>query len=139
MVRKFNISLRKFFDPSRLSVIFLVPVAAAAAGDGCTSTPEPGPLTAEQTVEMVSGNTFKLLNEETYAFADESGALRGLNLASGGQFGKWRVDDQGQLCASWSEVDNGAENCAVLLAVKEDQVLWREVDMRVLEGNPKEL
>ena len=96
-------------------------------------------MTPEETLQVVSGNTFKLLNEEIYAFADESGELRGLNLTSGGRIGQWRVDGQGQLCALWNEVDNGAENCGVLLAVKDNQVLWNDVDMVVLEGNPQEL
>lgn len=140
MVKKFNISLRRFFDPSRLSVIFVVvPVAAAAAGDGCSSAPEPGPLTPEETLQVVSGNTFKLLNEEIYAFADDSGQLRSRNAPSGGRVGQWRVDGQGQLCALWKEVDNGAETCSVLLAIKDNQVLWAEVDMVILEGNPQEL
>lgn len=138
-MRKFNMSLRKFFDPSRLSVIFLVPIAAAAAGDGCSSTPEPGPLTAEQTLELVSGNTFQIPNEERYAYADESGSLRGSNLSSGGVNGKWRVDEQGQLCALWNNVDDGAERCGVLAAVDEELVVWQEVTMNILDGNPKEL
>ncbi len=65
----------KLYDPSRLSVIFLIPAAMAATSGGWSTTPEPGPLTAEQTVEVVTGNTFQIPDEEMYAFADESGRL----------------------------------------------------------------
>ena len=139
-MREFNISLRKFFDPSRLSVIFVPIVAAAATSDGgCSSMPDPGPLTAEETLQVVSGNTFQKPDQEIYAFADESGDLRGLNLSSGGRTGQWRVDDRGQLCAFYNEVENGAEKCGVLSVVQDNQVRWLGVDMLVLEGNPQEL
>lgn len=129
----------KLYDPNRLSVIFLIPIAMAATNGGCSTTPEPGPLTAEQTVELVTGNTFQIPNEEMYAYADESGSLRGLNLPSGGRVGQWRLDSDGRLCARWNEVDDGAEDCAVLQFTDEDQYVWRETNVVILEGNPKNL
>lgn len=129
----------KLHNPNRLSVIFLVPVAMAATNGGCSTTPEPGPLTAEQTVEAVTGNTFQIPNEEMYAFADENGRLQGLNLPRGGRVGQWRIDPEGRLCARWNEVDNGAESCATLQFTEEDRFVWQETNLVILEGNPKDL
>ena len=105
----------KLFRRNALSVIFLVPVAIAVSQNrGCATTPEPGPMSGEQVVATLSGNTVQLTDGEAYAFVEPDGSLKGLNIPSGGRTGEWRVSDKGVLCARWNEVEGRPENCDAL-------------------------
>ena len=95
----------KLYKPNTLNVIFLVPVAIAMSQNGgCASTPEAGPMTKDQVVAILSENTIKLAEEESYALVRSDGSLKGLNIPNGGTTGSWRVSDNNVLCARWDLV-----------------------------------
>lgn len=134
----------RLFRRDRLHVIVLAPVAiyAISEGGGCASTPEvePGDLTAEQITATISGNTFKLADQEAYAFVAEDGGLRGLNVPSGATRGQWRVNEDGQLCATWETPDGALSRCDALTFVGDDVGYeWNENALQLLEGNPQDL
>ncbi len=130
----------KLFKPNTLNVIFLVPVAIAMSQNGgCASTPEPGPMTKDQVVATLSGNTVKLAAEESYALVGNDGSLKGLNIPSGGKTGSWRVSDNNVLCARWDIAGGGEENCDVLRYQGDKKYQWGGSTFQVLKGNPKNL
>ena len=130
----------RLYHSNVLHVIFLVPIAIyASQNGGCSSTPEPGPLTAEQTTETIAGNTVQLKGEEIYAFVAEDGMMRGKDLPHGGSVGTWKVSDNGVLCAQWTDVDGSPENCDTLRYVGEADFLWGGNLLQIIEGNPQNL
>ena len=130
----------KLFKPNTLNVIFLVPVAIAMSQNGsCATTPEPGPMTKDQVVATLSGNTVKLAAEESYALVGNDGSLKGLNIPSGGKTGSWRVSDNNVLCARWDIAGGAEENCDVLRYQGDKKYQWGGSTFQVLKGNPKNL
>ncbi len=132
--------MKRLFPRNTLSVIFLVPVAIAASqSDGSSTTKQQaGPLTEKQIVDTLSGNTVKSADQEAYAFVAPDGALRGLNLPSGGKTGEWRVSSNGVLCAKWNEA-GGKENCDQLRYLGDKRYGWGGSALNVLKGIPKNL
>ncbi len=134
----------KLFRQNTFNVIILIPIVAIAMSDngGCASTPEqrPGPLTKEQIEEAIAGNTFKAADDEVYALVDKDGSLKGLDLPNGATKGRWRVSDNGVLCAEWDTSEGSVENCATLAFFSEEiGYQWGGNSLVVLEGNPKNL
>ena len=131
--------------PGRFNVIVLViPVAMAMSDEsGCSATTgesRPGPMTAEQIEAQVPGNTFKLADQESFAFVGEDGSLRGLNTPSGATKGSWFVSDNGVLCAEWEEPGAGPKVCDTLQFISpEIGYQWGGNSLLLLEGNPKAL
>jgi hypothetical protein len=129
-----------FFKPNTLNVIILIPVAIAMSQNGgCASTPEPGPMTKDQVVATISGNTIKLTAEESYALVGSDGSLKGLNIPSGGTTGSWRVSDNDVLCARWDNVGSSQENCDVMRYKGDKEFQWGGSTLQILKGNPKNL
>lgn len=137
------INLRKYFQPTTLRVIFLVPVAMALSSEdsgGCASTPEPGALSKTQIVELLSGNTVQVKGQESYAFVEANGTMRGVNLPSGGTSGNWSVKDDGTLCAVWTNAPDTSERCAKLQFISKDEGYhWIGGNLVIVEGNPQSL
>ena len=122
----------------------LVPVAiyATSEGGGCASTPEPRPgtLTAEQVRSTIPGNTFKLVDQEAYAFVDSDGSLRGHNLPNGASKGRWTVGDDGVLCSTWGTPEGEDTNCDTLAFISERiGYQWGGNALILLPGNPKNI
>ncbi len=134
----------KLFRKNTFNVVVLVPIVAMAMSDngGCASTPEqrPGPLTKDQIEEAIAGNTFKAADDEVYALVAKDGSLKGLNLPNGATDGRWRVSDNGVLCAEWDTSGGSVENCATLAFFSEEiGYQWGGNSLVVLKGNPKNL
>lgn len=133
----------KFFASNRFNVIVLVPIVAVAMaeGGGCATTEQrPGPLTKDQIEEQIAGNTLKLADDEVFALVEENGGLKGLNLPSGATKGRWRVSDNGVLCAEWDTPQGSSENCDVLgFFNPEIGYQWGGSTLVLLKGNPKAL
>ena len=130
----------RLYRPNTFRVIFLVPVAAyASQGGGCASTPDQGVLKQEQVVEILAGNTVQSEDQKSFAFVGKDGSLRGLNIASGGKTGEWRVSDNNVLCAKWNEAPGSPENCDVLRYVGDNDYQWAGNTLRIVKGNPKNL
>ena len=134
----------RLFRRDKLHVIFLAPVAMYALSEngGCASTPEsrPGPLTAQEIAATIPGNTFKMADQESYAFVDPDGELRGLNVPNGATTGRWSVSDNGVLCASWATPKGEVSNCdALAFFSQEIGYQWGGNTVVLLEGNPKNL
>jgi hypothetical protein len=128
----------KLYRPNVMNVIMLVPLAMAMSDNGgCSSTPEPGPITTEQIQQQFVGNTLQIAGREIFAF-DENGTWRGQNLPNGAKSGTWRLSDNGVLCSK-PDVANSQENCDIVRYVGEADFKWAGGDLKVFEGNPKEL
>lgn len=129
----------KFCAGNRFNVIVLVPiiVIAMSEGGGCATTEQrAGPLTKDQIEEQIAGNTFKLADEEVYALIENEGSLKGRNLPNGATKGRWRVSDNGVLCAEWDTPQGGTENCDVLgFFNPEIGYQWGGNTMVLLKGN----
>jgi hypothetical protein len=113
-----------------------------AQSNGCASSPEarPGLLTKDQIEQTIAGNTFKLADDEVYALVGTDGSMRGLNLESGATKGRWRVSDDGVLCAEWETPQGNVENCDSLGFFSEEiGYQWGGNTLVLLEGNPKNL
>ncbi len=97
-------------------------------------------MTAEQIESQVPGNTFKLADEETYAFVAEDDSLRKLNIAGGATQGDWFVSDNGVLCAEWAGPNTNPRVCDTLHFFS-PEIGYQSGDnaMLLLEGNPKGL
>ena len=134
----------RLFRRDKLHVIFLAPVAMYAMSEngGCASTPEvaPGPLTAEQVKATIPGNTFKMADQESYAFVGPDGDLKGLNIPNGATAGQWTIADNGVLCADWASPQGAVSNCDVLaFSGAESGYQWGGNTLFLIEGNPKNL
>lgn len=134
----------KLFHSNTCNVIILIPIVAIAMADngGCASTSgqRPGPMNKAQIEEAIAGNTFKAAGDEAFALVGKDGSLRGLNLPSGAKTGRWRVSDNGVLCAEWDSSGDSVENCATL-AFFSDEIgyQWGGNSLVLLRGNPKNL
>jgi hypothetical protein len=72
--------------------------------------------------------------------AVDNGTLRGLNIPNGATSGRWRVSDNGVLCAAWDTSKGRVENCDQLgFFSKQIGYQWGGNTLVVLEGNPKSL
>ncbi len=134
----------KLFHSNTFNVIILIPIVAIAMADngGCASTSEqrPGPMTKAQIEEAIAGNTFKAADDEAFALVGKDGSLKGLNLPNGAKTGRWRVSENGVLCAEWDTSEGSVENCATLAFFsKEIGYEWGGNSLVLLKGDPKNL
>lgn len=134
----------KLFHSNTFNVIILIPIMAIAMADngGCASTSgqRPGPMTKAQIEEAIAGNTFKAVDDEAFALVGKDGNLKGLDLPNGAKTGRWRVSDNGVLCAEWDTSGGGVENCATLAFFSEEiGYEWGGNSLVLLKGNPKNL
>lgn len=130
----------RLFNRNKLQVIFLVPVAVAMSdSDGCSSTPPAEPLTATQISDVLTGNTVTDPDQTSFALVLADGSLRGRDTPNGGTVGDWRVSDNGVLCATWTDVQGGQENCDVVRFTGDKQYSWGGRLFMVIEGNPQNL
>ena len=130
----------RLFNPNRLNVIFLAPVAVVAAqGNGCSTGPESVGLTSDQVQEVIVGNTVTTGEQDAFAFVSADGTLRGTNLPSGGTTGEWRVEEDGTLCALWLDQPDTVERCDIVLSLGDNKLQWSGNDLLLVEGNPQNL
>lgn len=128
----------KLYSRSRFNVVFLVPVAMAATGDGCATTPKYVDIAPTEIVKLLSNNTVGAVDENIFAHTLGDGTMRGLNVASGGTRGKWWVNKKGHLCADWED-DQQEVRCDKLQYSADKTYLWMETKLKIVKGNPNNL
>ncbi len=127
----------KLYDRSRFNVLFLLPLAAVATGDGCSSTAETV-IPPTEVIQLLSGNTLSIVDEEIYAFTRADGTMAGKNTKTGGTVGKWWMTDSGELCGDWQD-DKEAVACDKLKIAKDKTYLWLDTKLQIAKGNTQNL
>ncbi len=128
----------KFYNRSKLNVIFLIPIALAGTGDGCATTSKNAIVAPSEVTELLSDNTVGLVGENVFALTRSDGTMKGLNIKSGATMGKWWINKQGALCADW-ENDKQEARCDKLQYTSDKIYLWMETKLNIVKGNPKNL
>lgn len=125
---------------STMAVIFLVPIVMASKnGGGCSSAPEPGPLTTTQVEQVLIGNTVSTGNNKSFALVRKDGTLAGRNIPNGGTTGTWRLSDNGVVCAKWKTAKGDKENCDALRFAGGNDYQWGGNSLKIFKGNPQKL
>jgi len=128
----------KLYKKSTFNVIFLIPIAMAATGDGCSTTPEGVALAPTEISTLLSNNTVKVVDNQIFAFTRKDGSMVGENTESGGTIGKWWLNDDGALCADWQD-DKEDARCDKLVLAGEKSYEWFGTKLHILSGNTQNL
>ena len=89
--------MKRYFDPTRLNFLFLVPLAAMALSDEDAMNAE------DLRKEFVGNTVVAQLSEGTaYAFVEPGGVARGLHPTEGPINGRYEISDDGVVCVTWS-------------------------------------
>ncbi|MEH6405613.1 MAG: hypothetical protein V7750_19735 [Sneathiella sp.] len=128
----------KLYKPSTFNVIFLIPVAMAATGEGCSTTPKGIAVAPTEITTLLSDNTVKMVDNDIFSFTRKDGTMSGLNIEGGGTVGKWWLNDDGALCADWQD-DKEDARCDTLMLSGEKSYEWFGTKLQILEGNTQNL
>lgn len=128
----------KLYKPSTFNVIFLIPIAMAATGDGCSTTPEAIAVAPTEITKLLSNNTVKAVDNEIFAYTLDDGSMIGQNIRSGGTIGKWWLNEDGALCADWQD-DKEDPHCDKLVVAGDKSYEWFGTKLKILEGNTQKL
>ncbi len=98
--------MQRYFDPTRLNFLFLVPLAEMALSDEDA-------LNAEDLSKEFVGNTVvaQLPEGTAYAFAEPGGVARGLHPTEGRINSRYEISDDGVVCVTWPLSSGEIKNC----------------------------
>ncbi|MBL4739662.1 MAG: hypothetical protein JKY12_01630 [Sneathiella sp.] len=128
----------KLYKSSTFNVIFLIPIAMAATGDGCSTTPEGIAVAPKEITTLFSNNTIKVVDNNIFAFTRKDGSMVGENIVSGGTVGKWWLNEDGVLCADWQD-DKEDARCDKLILSGDKTYEWFGTKLQILKGNTQNL
>ncbi len=126
--------MQRYFDPTRLNSLFLVPLAEMALSDEDA-------LNAEDLSKEFVGNTVvSQLSEGTaYAFAEPGGIARGLHPTEGRINGSYEISDDGVVCVTWPLSTGEIKNCDKTVPKGDQKYSWAGQTIEVIPGDPRGL
>ncbi len=126
--------MKRYFDPTRLNFLFLVPLAAMALSDGDA-------MNAEDLGKEFVGNTVvtQLPEGTAYAFVKPGGVTRGLHPTEGRINGRYEISDDGVVCVTWPLSSGEIKNCDKTVPKGDQKYSWAGKTIEVVPGDPKGL
>ncbi len=126
--------MKRYFDPTRLNFLILLPLAAMALSDGDA-------LNAEDLRKEFVGNTVvtQLPEGTAFAFAEPGGIARGLHPTEGRINGRYEISDDGVICVTWPLTSGEVKNCDKAVPKGDQKYSWAGKTIEVVPGDPKGL
>ncbi len=126
--------MKRYFDPTRLNFLFLLPLAAMALSDEDAMNAE------DLRKEFVGNTVVSQLSEGTaYAFVKPGGVARGLHPTAGRINGRYEISDDGVLCVTWPLSSGEIKNCDKTVPKGDQKYSWAGKTIDVVPGDPKGL
>ncbi len=126
--------MKRYFDPTRLNFLILLPLAALALSDGDA-------LKEEDIRKEFVGNTVvtQLPEGTAYAFAEPGGIARGLHPTEGRINGRYEISDDGVICVTWPLTSGEVKNCDKAVPKGDQKYSWAGKTIEVVPGDPRGL
>ncbi len=126
--------MKRYFDPNRLNLLFLVPLAVMVLSDKDA-------MNAEDLREEFVGNTVvaQLPEGTAYTFVEPGGVARGLHPTEGPINGRYEISDDGVVCVTWPLSSGEIKNCDKTVAKGDQKYSWAVQTIEVILGDPQGL
>ena len=126
--------MKRFFDPSRLNFLILIPLVAKAFGSGDS-------LPAEDVHKVFVGNTVvvQLAEGPAYALVAPNGVARGLHPTEGRITGSYSISEDGIICVTWPLASGEVNNCDQVAKADDQKHSWAGKTLEVIQGDPRGL
>ncbi len=126
--------MKRYYDPTRLNFLFLLPLAAMALSDKDA-------MNAEDIRKEFVGNTVvaQLAEGTAYAFAEQGGISRGPHPIEGRINGRYEISDDGVVCVTWPLSSGEIRNCDKSVPKGDQKYSWAGQTIEVVPSDPKGL
>ncbi len=128
--------VKQLGDPSRVHILFLIPLASAVMDEGQTA------MTREELLKSFPGNTIvsESATGTAYAYAEQGGTAKGMHPTFGKITGEWKIDADGVVCVTWPLPNaNEIKNCSKTVALGGGQYNWANQVIRLQPGDVQNL